>query len=181
MGEKDSINNIYWYALKVFFNRIFEIEDYTKKQGIDSYFPCETIIKTQKDGKKRKVRKPIISSLFFFHSTEQQAIELQSQLDGYVMLYTKREGLTRKPVRIPDKEMEIFMLVSSSGEKGLEYLGNDNAKFYQGEHVRVIDGTFKGAEGYICRIKKNHRLIVTIQGVCAIATSYIPQCFLQKL
>jgi len=47
--------------------------------------------------------------------------------------------------------------------------------------VRVIDGKFKGAEGYICRIKKNSRLVVAIQGVCAVATSYIPQSFIQKI
>ena len=45
----------------------------------------------------------------------------------------------------------------------------------------VIDGKFKGAEGYICRIKKNSRLVVAIQGVCAVATSYIPQSFIQKI
>ena len=42
-------------------------------------------------------------------------------------------------------------------------------------------GKFKGAEGYICRIKKNSRLVVAIQGVCAVATSYIPQSFIQKI
>lgn len=172
---------IHWYAFKVFFNRVFEIEDYLKQQGIDSYIPCETVIVIQKNGTKKKVRRPVISSLLFFYSTEQQASDLQLQLNGRVMLYTKREGLTKKPILIPDKEMDIFMLVTSSGEKGLEYFGDDNAKFHRGEHVRVIDGTFKGAEGYICRIKGNHRLIVAIQGVCAVATSYIPQCFLQKI
>lgn len=181
MERKISIKSTHWYALKVFFNRVFEIEDYTQKQGIESYFPCEKVVVTQNNGKKKKVCKPIISSLFFFRSTEQQAIELQLQWSGKVMLYTKRKGLTKIPIQIPDKEMEIFMLVSSSGEKGLEYFGNDNVKFYKGEHVRVIDGAFKGAEGYICRIKGNHRLVVAIQGVCAVATSYIPQCFLQKI
>lgn len=77
--------------------------------------------------------------------------------------------------------MDIFMLVTSSGEQGMEYFGEDNPKFYKGERVRVIDGKFKGAEGVICRIRKNSRLVVTVQGVCAVATSYIPQAFLMKL
>ena len=59
------------------------------------------------------------------------------------------------PLIIPDREMNIFMLVTSSGEKGMEYLGADSTKFCRGERVRVIDGKFKGVEGYICRIKKN--------------------------
>ena len=73
------------------------------------------------------------------------------------------------------------MMVSSGDQKGLEYFETENPKFYQGDHVRVIDGVFKGAEGYICRIKKNHRLIVTIHGICAVATSYIPQAFLERI
>ena len=86
-----------------------------------------------------------------------------------------------EPSAIPEREMNIFILVTSSGEKGLEYLGDDRTEFYVGEPVRVIDGPFKGAEGYIRRIKGNRRLIVTVQGICAVATSYIPQCFLQKI
>lgn len=57
----------------------------------------------------------------------------------------------------------------------------DSTRYQKGVHVRVIDGPFKGAEGYICRIKKNRRLIVALEGVCAIATSYIPQEFLQVI
>ena len=97
------------------------------------------------------------------------------------MLYTRQIDFKKIPLAIPEREMNIFMLVTSSGEKGLEYFDTDNPKFYQGDHVKVIDGTFKGAEGYICRIKKNHRLIITVHGVCAVATSYIPQAFLKKI
>ena len=38
-----------------------------------------------------------------------------------------------------------------------------------------------GAEGHICRIRGNRRLVVSINGICAVATSYVPACFLQKL
>ena len=181
MEENFSSIPIHWYALKVFFNRVFMIEDFLKQQGIKSYIPCGIAIVSQKNGTKKKVRKPVISSLLFFQSTEKQALELQTQLNGRVMLYTERENYSKKPIAISDKEMNTFILVSSSGEKGLEYFGEDKMKFRKGEHVRVIDGAFKGAEGYICRIKGDHRLIVSIQGVCAVATSYIPQCFLQKI
>ena len=54
-------------------------------------------------------------------------------------------------------------------------------KFTKGDKVRVIDGVFKGAEGHIVRIKKNHRLCVCITGLCAVATGYIPKAFLEKI
>ena len=50
-----------------------------------------------------------------------------------------------------------------------------------GVRVRVTEGPFKGAEGYIKRIKGNRRLIVSIEGVVAVATTYIPGCFLEKI
>ena len=181
MDENFPQTSIHWYACKVFFNRVFMVEDLLKKQGINSYIPCKNTLVFQKDGTKKKVRKPVISSLLFFQSTEQQALDLQMQLNGRIMLYIERENCNKRPIAISDKEMNTFILVSSSGEKGLEYFGEDKMKFRKGEHVRVIDGVFKGAEGYICRIKGDHRLIVSIHGVCAVATSYIPQCFLQKI
>ena len=170
----------HWYALKVFFNKVFEIEDHLKARGIESYFPTETVL-VEKDGKKKKVRRPVISSLVFFRSTRHSALEQQKELTDRVLLYVERIGYSREPVAIPDAEMERFRLVASSGEDGLEYFGCDSPEFRKGEHVRVIDGPFKGAEGYIRRVKGNHRLFVSIRGVCAVATSYIPRIFLKKI
>lgn len=181
MKENTPLINLHWYALKVFFNRVFYVEDYFKQQGIDCYIPCETVSVTRKDGHKHKVRKPAISSLLFFRSTEQQAIEVQAQLRGQVSLYTRCENMSKRPIVISDKEMNVFMLVSSSGDKGLEYFGNDDIKFRKGDYVQVTDGCFKGLEGYVCRIKGDRRLVIEVQGVCAVATSYIPQCFLRKV
>lgn len=177
---KNDKSAIHWYALKVFYNKVFEIEDLLTKDKIESYIPCETVLVIH-DGVKKKVRKPVISSLLFFRSTEKQALILQQRLTDRVILYTRNIDMKKQPLAIPEREMNLFMLVSSSGEKGLEYFGDDRMEFHTGERVRVIDGSFKGAEGYIHRIKGNRRLIVSIQGVCAVATSYIPQCFLVKI
>lgn len=169
----------HWFALKVFYNKVFAIEELLLKKKIKCYIPCETVKVLKQDGTKN-VRKPVINSLLFFHSETYIAKEIQKILTDKVILYTRQIDFKKIPLAIPEREMNIFMLVTSSGEKGLEYFDTDNPKFYQGDHVKVIDGTFKGAEGYICRIKKNHRLIITVHGVCAVATSYIPQAFLKK-
>ena len=168
----------HWFALKVFYNKVFAIEELLLKKKIKCYIPCETVKVLKQDG---NVRKPVINSLLFFHSETYIAKEIQKILTDKVILYTRQIDFKKIPLAIPEREMNIFMLVTSSGEKGLEYFDTDNPKFYQGDHVKVIDGTFKGAEGYICRIKKNHRLIITVHGVCAVATSYIPQAFLKKI
>ncbi len=42
-------------------------------------------------------------------------------------------------------------------------------------------GPFKGAEGYIVRVKNTKRFIVSIEGVAAVATGYIPKNFIEKI
>lgn len=171
---------MHWYAFKVFYNKVFEIDELLTKARIETYIPCETVF-IERNGVKKSVRKPLISSLLFFRSTEQQALQQQINLTDRVILYTKIVGWKKLPIAIPDREMNIFMLVTSSGEKGLEYLGDTPMDYRIGQHVRVTEGPFKGAEGYIHRIKGNRRLIVAIEGICAVATAYVPQCFLLKL
>ncbi len=67
------------------------------------------------------------------------------------------------------------------GENGLEYFPADQLAYKSGTKVRVTAGLLKGSVGEIKRIKGNRRFVVEIQGICAIATSYIPSEFLQKL
>lgn len=97
------------------------------------------------------------------------------------MVYSRREERRQIPVAIPDREMDIFMLVTSGGKLGVEYLGDDSPGYHLGDRVRVTDGPFTGSEGHIARIRGNHRLVVSIKGLCAVATSYIPMAFLKKL
>ena len=77
--------------------------------------------------------------------------------------------------------MKMFMMVTSGGREGLEFFEDGAFSWQKGERVRVIDGKFKGLEGEIKRIKGDHRLVVAVEGVCAVATAYIPRCFLEKI
>lgn len=172
---------IHWYALKVFFNKVFDVEKLVSRDEVECYIPCETVT-VQRNGVKKTVRRTLVSSLMFVRSSQNYAVALQAALPGRAMLYTHldREG-RRVPSVISDYEMNMFRLVATSGAEGLDYFSNADPAFCVGQRVRVIDGPFKGAEGYIRRIKGKRRLIVAISGVCAVATSFIPNCFLQKL
>ena len=83
---------------------------------------------------------------------------------------------------IPDKQMAMFQLVCSSGAEGLDFFADDDLTRYKaGDKVRVLEGPLKGAEGYIKRIRKDRRLLVSIEGFIAVATSFIPPQFLEKV
>lgn len=112
----------------------------------------------------------------------ERAVAVQRQLTDRAILYTRHcDDGSRRPYAIPDREMNVFMLVASLGETGLEYFGDEDRKFAEGQRVRVTDGPFRGAEGSIQRIHGDRRLLVSIRGICAVATTYIPKAFLEEI
>lgn len=171
----------HWFALKVFYNRVFDIEQELNDCGMKTYLPSETVMRVRPDGSRYECRRPVISSLMFFRSSQSSAVAVQKLLNDRAIVYSRPADEQRRPAPIPDHEMNMFMLVTSSGESGLEYLPAVDPAYCVGQRVRVTGGPFEGAEGYIKRIRGNRRLVVSIQGLCAVATSYIPGCFLEKI
>ena len=47
--------------------------------------------------------------------------------------------------------------------------------------VRVTEGPFRGAEGYVKRIRRDRRLLVSIEGIVAVATAFIEPQFLEEI
>lgn len=176
--ELDSTKH--WYAFKVFFNKVFEIDKELKRLGGETYFPVVRFYKLL-DDKKKQVVKPAISSLIFVRATEENIKAYQNQLLGRVMLYTHVTDGVRKPSPIDEEEMRIFKLVTSVEDERLQYLDVESVNYKEGQKVRVLDGPYAGCTGYIKRIKGNRRLLVAVEGLALVATSYIPSVFLEKI
>lgn len=150
-----------WYAAKVHYNRVNPLVSQLKQTNTECYVP------------------EIIPSLLFIHTTEDYL--KQFELSNFSRLWVYRDKSSGRPSVIPEKEMEVFIFVCSSGKDGLTYLGEDKPAYHQGAKVRVIDGPFKGAEGHIKRIKKDRRLVVSVRGVAAVVTTYIHPQFLEVI
>ncbi len=179
--SKAAEGTVNWYALKVFWNKVFEVELLLAQDGCESYIPCRKVI-VESGGVKKEERKTLIPSLMFFRATEQYACDFQSRLVDKIMLYSYLDrNNVRHPSPVPEHDMRMFMLVTSAGDDGLECFPEEYMRYKVGEKVRVTGGIFKGAEGYIKRIKHNRRLTVTLTGVCMVATSYIEPFFLEKI
>lgn len=166
-----------WYAIRVFFNRLETVESDLQQKGIETYVP-RRVEKTREGARTKVVRKPIIPSIIFVHCNESEVIEYKRANNDKLMFYANRE--TRRPDPIREREMELFRIAVEAQDSGLEFIGEDRPEYHEGERVRVIDGVYKGTEGYIRRIKKDKRLLVCLSGVAVVATSYIPASFLEK-
>ncbi len=200
---------LHWYALKVFYNKVFEIEDLLDAMGIETYLAVDKMllkgaahliarrhIATLKAQGKRDTRymeegalifqrTPLVSSLLFFRADEGGLRAVESAMKdandnakGFIF----KTADWKQYAIIPDRQMATFRLVTAKGSEGLEFFSSDSlTRFKEGRKVRVKEGPFKGAEGYIKRIRRDRRLLVSIEGIVAVATAYIPPELLETV
>ncbi len=150
-----------WYALKVYYNRTAPLLAELADTGTETFAPTD-----------------VISSLLFIRCDEQFILQFVDRHWKEVWLY--RNPTSRTPAAIPDREMDVFRFVVTAGRQGLTLLGDDRPEYHVGDRVVVTGGPFRGAEGHIHRIKRDRRLVVTIRGVVAVATTYIHPSLLKK-
>ena len=198
--EESKLN---WYALKVFYGKVFEIEAGLMDMGLETYIPVrKDLLKGEAhmralrrlatpDDRRRDnqfiqtgpliyKRVPVVSSLLFVRAPEDRIKEIGKSMGDKGFIYKTADRKTEAV--IPDKQMAMFQLVCSSGAEGLEFFADDDMTRYKtGDRVRVLEGPLQGAEGYIKRIRKDRRLLVAIEGFIAVATSFIPPQFLEKV
>lgn len=169
-----------WYALKIFFNRAVEIKEEIEQYGLETYLPMALRKIILPNGKERMKEMPLIGSLMFVKSDQEQIETLAREMKGRISVYTL-PGTRSIPAVVPEDEMLLFKLVTSPCAGETDFLGEDSARWHVGDLVRVTAGPLEGAVGHICRIKGNRRLVVSVRGVCAVATSYIPSRFLEPV
>ena len=174
-----SLEGIHWYALKVFYNRVVYVKTLLEREGMETYVPVHTVEEFE-SGRLTYVEKQLIPSLLFVRCGEQWLCDFKRLHNEDFMYYAEPEN--RLPGAIRDEEMRSFILVTSADAgRNVRYFGADAPEYHTGDRVRVVDGIYKGAEGYIKRIKKDRKLIVSVTGVAVVAVSYIHPSFLEKV
>ena len=99
--------------------------------------------------------------------------------DGKGMVYHR--PVTQIPTPIPDEEMDMFIMLTSSMDDGFEQMPYKTELIRYAKKVRVQEGEYAGATGYCVRIKKDKRLIVPLGDLLMlVAVNYIPRHFLQE-
>lgn len=167
-----------WYPVRVLFGKAGVVKRSLDEADVEYFYPTHIIEKNMK-----YVEEPLVRSLIFIKTTALGLREIKVRYSTSLIPYydRSREDGTRPPVTVPDAQMEMFMRLCRMKEAGLEYLGEDEPKYHLGDRVRVTDGIFKGFEGHIKRIRHDRKLIVTIEGVAAFATRFIPPSMLEKI
>ena len=167
-----------WYAIRVTFNREMKVKDDLDLRGIDSFIPMKYVMTTRR-GRRVKKLVPSIHNLIFFHIEPSLMKEYKANTRlpiRYIM-----NPATKKPVVVPDKEMQNFIAVAGTYEEQLEYIVPKPGQFTRGDRVRILGGPFEGAEGILKRVKGDSRVVVSVLGLVAIVTTSIHPSLLEKL
>ena len=162
-GSTPVADSARWYALKVYFNRGAAIASQLQ----------------QRTAGAQVYQQQVVPNLLFVKCTAEQILAIRQEYWQQLFVYFNPERT--EPYAIPENQMTAFILVTSNGADGLQYLGDDKAEYHQGDHVRVIGGVFNGAQGYIRRIKRDRKLVVSINGIAAVAVANIREQFLEKI
>jgi len=170
------MENKNWYAFHLYRNsRKKFISKLTSES--QQFYVAEQVIQTlRQDYSIETTRKILFPSIIFVYCTSQYVESVRKDIYSQAAPYT-RPG-TYIPAVISDSEMQAFMFVLNTGCEQMDVV---DEKLARGDRVRVLEGVFKGAEGYIVRIRGDRRFVVSVNGVAAVATSYIPQKFLEKI
>lgn len=168
----------HWYALRNYYNRtLAPILAMCDRHAVQTFIPERLVPKTC-DVKDDIVyeAKCLIPNLLFIKSTPHFLGVLRQTFPANFSVY--RNPGCDEPAAIDEQAMEIFMFVVKTGAHCLEAV---DLPIDKGDKVRVTDGLFKGAEGYIRRVHGTKRFIVAIEGIAAVAITHIPKQFLEKI
>lgn len=171
---------LFWFALRVTYSRELVFKEYLDAENIENFIPMryEYIMKNE-----RRVRKlvPAVHNLVFVHSTRQRIDEIKEKPGVNIPIRYIMEREYHQPIVIPDSQMRSFIAVSGTHDQAIVYLEPAEFNISKGTRVRITGGIFEGVEGEFIRVRHDRRVVVNIEGVMAVATTFIHQSLVEPV
>lgn len=179
-----------WYLMRAAYGQELKAVEYLQGQdGIDEVFCPQWMQERTFGGKRKKVLVSLLPNMLFVRSTNRVlrnfvGVPPLTFFHHYYQPYKDEQGRKvergRKPMIIPDRQMEMFRRWYDAKVEDKIYL-NDTFHFKKDDLVRVTEGDFEGFTGHVVRLKGQTRVGVNIDGVGFISTTYIPKHCLEKV
>lgn len=74
-----------------------------------------------------------------------------------------------------------FTKLTSVDSEHIKLIEPEHCHYKSGDKVRVVEGDFAGVVGRVARIAGQQRVVVEINGLCMVATAYIPKSFIHRI
>lgn len=174
---------LHWYPMRVTYNRELKVKAHLDSLNIENFLPMHyDLVETSSERRAELV--PAIHNLIFVHSSQEIITELKikkKELEPLRYMMKKSLDGKREIMHIPDNQMDNFMKVASVEDGSVMFLQETDYLDSIGKEVEITAGHFKGVRGVIKRIKKNKHVVVQIEGIAAVAITYIPATLLKEV
>lgn len=161
-----------WYPVRVTYGRVLLLKKHLELLKIKCFVPLQRKTIIVKDKAVSKLV-PAINNYIFIYTNRTTLYNLKTDLENTIPIRFLLHSITKLPLSIPKDQMNNFIAISGTLDDQLVYLKASELNFKKGDQVRIIDGPFKGVVGNFVRIKGDRRVVVTIEGVMAVATAFI--------
>ena len=190
--ENVPIQSTQWFVLRVSYGRILKAKEFVKAKGLECYVPLR-YKEVRKQGKKRIITEPLLSSFLFVHATAEQVEtllyeikvstnEIRNLLSYYFDHTSQRQDFPDRnpPLTICDEAMKNFIRLTSIKNPHIIPVTSENIRYKLGDEVVVTEGEFIGIRGRVARIAGQQRVVVELFEGCLIATAYVPKEAMRK-
>ncbi len=173
-----------WFVIRATFNRSKKAYDYLTSKGFHAFLPVK-ISEKVKDKHLSRVLQPLIPNMLFVYSDKDTIIHFIKEsnelpiISFYYNHFEKEKTGVDKLLTVPTPQMDNFIRATRVRNQHTVLVDPSKITFKSGDTVRIIEGDFVGVIGKIARIKGQKRVVVSLEGVCSIATAYIPSAFIE--
>jgi transcription antitermination factor NusG len=129
----------------------------------------------------------LLPNILFVYTTKEQIENYVkhtpqiSYLNYYYNHFRKEQNGTNPPLTIPYRDMMNFIHLTSIDNEHVMVVDNAHCHYKNGDKVLVTQGEFAGVRGKIARVSGQQRVVIELEGLCIVATAYIPSAFIEKI
>lgn len=184
--ENVSGANEQWFVLRVSYGRVLKATEFVEAKGLECYVPMR-YKEVRKQGKKRIITDPLLSSFLFVHALAEQvetflqnkdikAPENKALLSYYYdhTSHCEKSPTKNPPLVISDAAMDNFIRLTSIHNPHIIPVTSENIKYKLGDEVVITEGDFKDIRGRVARIAGQQRVVVELFDGCLAAIAYVP-------
>lgn len=166
-----------WHVIRITYGREYKCALWLKEDlNIDYYLPTKIVrCKRKKDGKLINKEVSVIPNLLFVYATRGQLYSIKHDPRcrypiRFVMVRTA--GGAKEPMTIPLRQMNNFRrVVEMTAKESLLFLDNPEVVVKKGLPIIVAEGPFKGVFGYVLRIRRDRKVVISLDGIIAAVVS----------
>ena len=152
-----------WYVAYVGTRAEKAVRDRLISLGYEAYAATQWEIRVWRNGRKKKIERPVITQYVFIRLTERQRAVVVAMPEIHYFLVNKA-GATNEygrhlPAVIPDAQMQMLQRMLGQSESAVRFA---TSGFAVGDTVRVL-GWGDNLEGHVVRIPGDHARYVGIR------------------